>query len=281
MRPLDFKLMDVFTAFPFRGNPVAVLFGADDLVDEDMLRIANWTNLSETVFVTRSQRADYGLRIFSPRQELPFAGHPTIGSAHAVREAGLVGDEALAFDMECQAGVVPLSVQGDIIMARVPDPRLVSTISDTSQIVAVMGCDQLADQTASVIDAGPIWIVAQVDSREQLYSLKPDSEQMIELSKQTGSLGINVFALGESNQIHVRTFAPYVGVYEDPVCGSGNASIAAYLRATGLLERVGSTYTACQGSALKRDGFVRVRVTDDDIMIGGQAVTVVDGKIFL
>ncbi len=281
MKSLRFKQVDVFTAVPFRGNPVAVLLGADDLTDDEMLTIANWTNLSETVCVAKSNISDYRLRIFTPSRELPFAGHPTIGSAHAVREAGMVDEHALTFEMECQAGVIPLSLDGDAIMARVPDPKVVSTLSDTRKVAAAIGCERLADATVSVIDAGPFWMVARVESREQLDNLKPNSEQLIELSTQTGSLGVNVFALGENNRIDVRTFAPLAGIIEDPVCGSGNAAIAAYMRASGLLTKLGSTYTARQGSSLKRDGFVRVRVTDDDILIGGQAVTVVDGTIFL
>ena len=281
MKTLEFKQVDVFTDIPYLGNPVAVLFEADGLTDEEMLRVANWTNLSETVFVTKSERADFGLRIFTPRQELPFAGHPTIGSAHAVREAGIVHESAHAYQMECRAGVVPLRVQGDVIMARVPDPRVLETICNTDSIAAVLGCDRLADQSASVIDAGPIWMVARVESQEQLYDLKPDSEQLMDLSKRTGSIGVCVFALGVGSQIHVRTFAPRAGIYEDPVCGSGNAAIALYLREGGFIEKLGAEYTANQGMALKRNGIVRVRVTEDDIMIGGQAVTVIDGRITL
>jgi PhzF family phenazine biosynthesis protein len=281
MKSLYFKQVDVFTEVPFCGNPLAVLFGADDLSDDEMQSIANWTNLSETVFVTKSDKADYRLVIYTPKQELPFAGHPTIGSAHAVREAGVVDKNAQTFSMECKAGIVPFSMDGDTIMAQVPAPKLVSTINDTSQLIDTLGCNELADDTARVINSGPIWIVSRVASREQLDSLRPDTGKMIELSKQTGSIGLNAFALGENNQIHVRTFAPLVGIYEDPVCGSCNAAIAAYIRDNGLLDQVGSTYTACQGSVLNRDGFIRVKITDDAILIGGHSVTVVDGKISL
>jgi PhzF family phenazine biosynthesis protein len=282
MRTVHFKQVDVFTSRPFLGNALAVILDAQGLADAEMARIAAWTNLSETTFVLPSTRASYRLRIFTPHSELPFAGHPTIGSAHAVREAGLVaGDGPLV--QECGAGLIPLTVGADgAISARVPPARL------TSFAFAPALGELLAAPIADprVVDMGPRWIVADVGSVETLRGLKPDLVAMTELNRRTDTTGVTLYAV-DGAQVEVRSFAPLHGIAEDPVCGSGNASVGAYLHATGGLARFpGGRYVARQGAAVGRAGEIQVSVDTTgagapEIHIGGAAVTVIEGTIRL
>ncbi|MDP2327646.1 MAG: PhzF family phenazine biosynthesis protein, partial [Dehalococcoidia bacterium] len=160
MDVVRFKQVDVFTERPFLGNPVAVILEAEGLTDEEMARIARWTNLSETTFVLPSTRADYRLRIFTPGSELPFAGHPTVGSAHAVIEAGLVTPRGGALVQECIAGLVPLRVEADgRIAARVPAPSVDAASSlPADEASRLLGATVVAP--ALPVSVGPVWLVA-------------------------------------------------------------------------------------------------------------------------
>jgi len=287
MRTVRFKQVDVFTARPFAGNPVAVILDGQGLADAEMARIAAWTNLSETTFVLPSARASYRLRIFTPRAELTFAGHPTIGSAHAVREAGMVPSEA-PLVQECAAGLIPLAVGSDgAIAARVPPARL-TPFPHTPALSELLGTP-IADPR--VVDLGPRWIVADVGSPSVLRGLTPDLNAMSELNRRTDTTGVTVYAVdgaGSAAGVELRSFAPLHGIAEDPVCGSGNASVGAYLHATGGLARFpGGRYLARQGAAVGRAGEIQVSVDASsagdvpEIRIGGRAVTVIEGTIRL
>ena len=280
MRSLPLKQVDVFTDVPFCGNPLAVVFEADELSTAEMQRIASWTNLSETTFVCKSRRADYYLRIFSLKCELPYAGHPTIGSAFAAFEANVVPQNSTSFTQECKAGVIPITLESGVFMSRVPDPKILPIVSDTGRLNNILGITDLADGTAGVIDVGPVWMVTRLRDYKQLNDLKVNPEALLALNVETGSIGINVYAICDDG-VCVRTFAPAVGVPEDPVCGGGNAAVAAHIRASNLQGQIGSTYTARQGSAIGRDGYVQVCIEKDAIMIGGKAVTVVEGEIHI
>lgn len=266
---MKFKQVDVFTNRPFLGNPVAVVIGAEGLDTAAMRRIARWTNLSETTFLLPSSKADYRLRIFTPLQELPFAGHPTIGSAHAALESGFVGKKA-ALRQECGAGILELSVEDHWIYVRAPQPK-----------IAALDKPIGFGKRALRVDVGPVWIVAELDDAQELAALEPDMAALAALSESLEATGVTLFAASEDgvSTIHVRSFAPAQGVPEDPVCGSGNVSVAAYLRYTGELERFERSYVARQGMQLGRDGRVSVRVTDSDIEIGGHCVTCVEGTL--
>lgn len=280
MTSLPFKQVDVFTAVPFRGNPVAVVFEADGLAEETMQQIANWTNLSETTFIQSSARADYRLRIFTPRSELPFAGHPTVGSAHAIREAGVIPSRQTAMVQDCRAGLIPIIIEADnSVLARVPTPRILSELSENDDLPSILG--EAACTTGLVIDVGPIWMVVAVKTVECLYNLTIDAQQLIKLSHKTGSVGICLYAVDDSGEVHVRSFAPAIGVFEDPVCGSGNAAVAAHLKKANPKRIAGSSYIARQGLALGRDGYICVRMEGDEVLIGGRSVTTVDGTIKL
>jgi PhzF family phenazine biosynthesis protein len=281
MPQLPFKQIDVFTGKPFYGNPVAVIFNADDIADEDMQRIARWTNLSETTFIcapSNPKDADYRLRIFTPGRELPFAGHPTIGSAHAVREAGLISPDQAHFIQECIAGPIPIQVDDSGgIYAKVPRPSISTDAIDGKAVSELLGVSGVTNPR--LVDVGPVWLVAQLESYEALYSMTVNMNGLSDLSRELVATGVTVYAVRNKNEIHVRSFAPLEGVLEDPVCGSGNASVAAHIKETGLHEQIGLSYTACQGAAMGRDGRINVRIEGEEITIGGFAVTVVDGSI--
>jgi len=272
MGTLRFKQVDVFTSRPFFGNPVAVVIGAEGLDTEAMQRIACWTNLSETTFLLPSTVADYRLRIFTPRQELPFAGHPTIGSAHAALESGFVSRKPL-LRQECGAGILDLALEGDgRIYVKGPPAKI-------SSAPGIPGVPTLGERLR--IDVGPIWVVGEVADARALAQLAPDMASLADYSNAQKASGVTLFAKSDDcvSAIHVRSFAPAHGIPEDPVCGSGNLSVGVYLKGSGQAERFGKTYVARQGAALGRDGRVHVRLDEDGIRIGGHAVTCVDGQL--
>jgi len=267
---LRFKQVDVFTAKPFLGNPVAVVIGAEDLDSAQMQRIAGWTNLSETTFLLKSTKGDYRLRIFTPRHELPFAGHPTIGSAHAALESGFVSKKRKLVQ-ECGAGLIELSVEDDgRIFLKGPPPKL-ERLQTTIPSVPLKSSSPVLK-----VDVGPVWVVGEMSDARSLADLKPDMSAIAEWSLKLGISGTTVFAAsGEpSSAIHVRSFAPAHAIPEDPVCGTGNLSVAAFVE-----KRFGPEYVARQGMQMGRDGRVTVRVRSEGVYLGGHAVTCVDGTI--
>jgi PhzF family phenazine biosynthesis protein len=271
---LAFKQVDVFTDRPFLGNPVAVVIGAEGLDTEAMQRIACWTNLSETTFLLKSSTADYRLRIFTPRHELPFAGHPTIGSAHAALESGFIPRKKKLVQ-ECGAGLIELSIEDDgRIFLKGPTAKVRKM---EQQIPSI----PLAPASAVVkVDVGPVWVVAEVSDAAALGALKPDMTALAEWSESLQVTGTTLFAPSKDSlsKIHVRSFAPAHGVPEDPVCGSGNLSVGVFLRETRQTGRFGEHYVARQGMQLGRDGRVSVRL-GERIEVGGHAVTCVEGTL--
>ncbi len=288
-----FKQVDVFTGQPFLGNPVAVVLDADDIDPARMQRIAAWTNLSETTFVLRpsSASADYRLRIFTPTGELPFAGHPTVGSAHAVLESGILPSESRSLRQECLAGVLPLTVDGTgadrRIFVRVPETKVVGTYEASADAIsAALGAPIAKRPAPMAIDVGPVWLVVHIEDVDSVRRLEPDMAAVAKLSHDLGVIGVAVFSRrsrDDGTAVHVRCFAPAVSIPEDPVTGSGNATIARYLAETGMLKDISDEYVASQGTEMGRDGRVHVRVSDDGrvIEIGGRSVTVIDGEISL
>jgi len=266
---LTLKQVDVFTGRPFYGNPVAVVLGGEGLETEDMQRIACWVNLSETTFLLPSSQADYRLRIFTPQHELPFAGHPTIGSAYAALESGFVEKKKL-LRQECGAGILDLSFEDERIFVRGPEPRITDVRRGLPFAKKLLR-----------IEVGPIWIVGEVADAQELAALKPDMGALAAFTIDHEATGITVFAPSGEKQtaMHVRSFAPAHGIPEDPVCGSGNLAVAHYLKQTNSLKRFGERYIARQGMQMKRDGRVHVRVDEDGVRIGGRAVTCIEGTL--
>ena len=294
MRRVAFKQVDVFTHTPFQGNPLAVILDADGLTDRQMQQIARWTNLSETTFVLAPTHpdADYRLRIFTTVRELPFAGHPSVGSAHALREAGKLPSNRSSWIMECAAGLRPMHIElgddsaGEVaIFVRVPDAELqpFDPIVD-AELALALGLSAGATQHARAVDVGPIWLIADIGDAQRLLALQPDSAALLQLSQKLAVTGVTVFAGDETENAScvLRSFCPGEGMFEDPVCGSGNAAVAAYRRARGDFAADTARYRARQGQCLGRNGFVDVRLlTDSSIEIGGQSVTTIDGYMRL
>ena len=280
MKRIAFQQVDVFTAVPFKGNPVAVVLDGNGLGTDQMQAIANWTNLSETTFVCAptNAAADYRLRIFTPKSELDFAGHPTIGSAHAVLRNGLTPKTAGKLVQECRHGLVALMLDGERIFLVLPKPRLSEVPKDTlGEVNRALGIESGAIRAAASVDVGITWITLQLRDGELVSRLKPDQARLAALTPR-GTAGVTVFGLtGGSPQIEVRSFAPAEGVPEDPVCGSGNGCVAALVRREQLISA--SSYVAGQGGCMGRDGRVEVRFDGDQIWLGGHAVTCVEGML--
>jgi len=284
-----YKVVDVFTSTPLLGNPVAVVLDAEGLDTEAMQRIACWTNLSETTFLLppTNAEADYRLRIFTPRSELPFAGHPTLGSAYAALEAGRVAPRDGRLVQECGAGLIGITAEGARAERRLTlglPPAALRTLTpdEVNELEAVLGQPVLRDVPPAIVNVGAVWVVGQLAGAAQLLALTPDFARSAAFERRLGATGISLFGAHESGdaEIEVRSFAPSNGIDEDPVCGSGNGSIAVFRRERGLLPTGGTSYVAAQGRCVGRDG--RVLVTVDaagQVSLGGACVTCVDGTL--
>ncbi|MEN2509798.1 PhzF family phenazine biosynthesis protein [Gordonia polyisoprenivorans] len=276
-----FAQVDVFASQPVSGNPVAVVVDADGISDEQMAAFARWTNLSETTFLLppTDPDADYRLRIFTPGSEMPFAGHPTLGSAHAWLAAGGVaaGDDIV---QECGVGLVRIRrTDGRLAFAAPPLSRSGPVADDTrAEVTAALGVDPQHVLAAEWVINGPRWMVLQLDSAQRVLEVTPDFAALGD--HEVGLVGAHTEATAPDTDVmfEVRAFAPGDGIPEDPVTGSLNAGIAMWLRGAGLAP---SSYVAAQGTVLGRSG--RVHVTDDgeNIWIGGESTTVITGSVDL
>jgi len=285
---LAFLQVDVFTDRPFFGNPVAVVLDADGLDGAAMQRIARWTNLSETTFVLSPTEpgADYALRIFTPDRELPFAGHPTLGSARAVLASGRVHPRDARLVQQCAAGLVTLRVDdtADRLYFEVPAWRIRPVApADADALARALGLEGEAPRFEA-IDVGPVWLTAALRDAAQVLGLRPDMSALESISRRLGVTGVTVHAprtaqaggpWSDSPDIAVRSFAPAAGVPEDPVCGSGNACVALQRRAGGQAQ----DYVAAQGEAIGRAGRIAVAFRGDVIEVGGAAVVCVEGRL--
>lgn len=288
-RSRAYAQVDVFTTRAGYGNPVAVVFDADDLDAAAMQRLANWTNLSETTFVLRptDARADFRLRIFTPRQELPFAGHPTVGTAHAVLQARAELAERDALTLECAAGLLPLRIERDggrRVFVQAPPAQLQPPSRELLEACEhAFGANLAREPLARLVDVGARWLVCAAVDGAGVRALRPDLTRVAALTQRhTDVVGLCVF--GRQNDadaaLAVRAFCPADGIPEDPVTGSANAAIAAFLRESGQLAAIGPRYRASQGREIGRDGIVEVRVeADGRIEIGGHCVTCIAGTL--
>ncbi|MCY7394716.1 MAG: PhzF family phenazine biosynthesis protein [Nocardioides sp.] len=272
----DFRQVDVFSPEPLLGNPVAVVHDADDVSDEQMAAFARWTNLSETTYLLTPTRpgADYRLRIFTPGGELPFAGHPTLGSAHAWLEAG--GVPALQGEVvqECAAGLVRVR-RGTRLAFAAPPLRRSGPVTepDLTRIATALGVPRPTLLDASWIDNGPGWVGVLLADADAVLGLSPDWAAFDGL--EIGVLGPH--PVGGPADVEVRAFCPGHGVAEDPVTGSLNAGLAQWLAG----ERLPASYVAAQGTALGRRGRVHIDVVGDDVWVGGDTHTTVRGTVVL
>jgi PhzF family phenazine biosynthesis protein len=281
-----FAQLDVFADRPGAGNPLAVVLDSDGVDTESMQAFAAWTNLSETTFLLPPTRpeASYRVRIFTPRQELPFAGHPSVGSAHAALESGLCQAKEGHLVQECAAGLLPMRVEGEgaarRIFVRAPVGRPVQLSPDQQAWSGVLNGLQLGSMPAVLIDNGPHWWIVELADEGAVRGLAPDISAIERLTSATGSVGVAFFAHADTPgyQMVVRAFCPASGIAEDPVTGSANAAIGSWLQQKDLLRS--SRYIASQGREIGRDGRVYVEVDNlRNVWIGGQTQTVVDGSL--
>ncbi|MBW8366293.1 MAG: PhzF family phenazine biosynthesis protein [Arenimonas sp.] len=290
MRRRDFLQLDVFAHRPGTGNPLAVVLDAQDLDTATMQAFANWTNLSETTFVLppRDPSASYRVRIFTPRQELPFAGHPSVGTAHAVLEAGLAQARDGRLVQECGAGLLPLQVQGDgparRISVRAPRGQAIAAhAGHLAALEAALAGRARGALLPALIDNGPQWWVVELADEAQVRTMAPDLAAITLLTGATGAVGLAVFgrsAPGSAHALAVRAFCPADGIPEDPVTGSANAAIAAWLHHNDALGALGREFMASQGREVGRDGQVHIRVdADGDAWVGGSTQTVIRGAL--
>lgn len=280
MTTFAFKQVDVFSTQPLKGNPLAVVLGADALDSARMAAFGNWTNLSETTYVLQPQdpTADYRVRIFTTRHELPFAGHPTLGSCHAWLQAGgqPKGEEII---QECGIGLVRIRRQGAQLAFTAP-PLLRAGPVEPDVLERVRQALDL--QPGEILDAqwvdnGVPWMALMLPSRARVLSLTPDYGRLI-------GLDVGVIAPwqadvdGDEAQFEVRAFVGGEGMPEDPATGSLNAGIARWLLASG---QAPARYIASQGTAMGRAGRISVEQVGDDIWIGGAVVTCIEGQVTL
>ena len=276
-RRRDFSQVDVFTATALLGNPLAVVHDGRGLDTERMAAFARWTNLSETTFLLPPTHpdADYRVRIFTPGGELPFAGHPTLGSCHVWLKAGGRPKREDTVVQECGIGLVPVR-RGDRLAFAAP-PTTVERVDAEllHRVYAALGLDPARVRDAALLRNGPSFLVLLVDSAATALALRPDHAAV----KNFGMVGVlGAHPPGGEFDFEVRLFAAAIGVNEDPVTGAMNAAIAQWLIDTG---RAPSTYVAAQGTAMGRAGRVHVRRDAGGTWIGGDVASCVDGTVML
>lgn len=272
-----FTQVDVFTAELTFGNPVAVVHDADDLTTQEMADLARWTNLSETTFLLTptDERADYQLRIFTTSAELPFAGHPTLGSARAWLDAGGVAKNADNLVQQCGAGLV--RIRGDGTRLSFAAPPLIRggavDAADLLEVLAFLGIDHDAVVDAQWADNGPGWVALLLTDAETVLALRPKA---VDSSRFSAVGVIGPYPPGSEADFEVRAFTSLVTQSEDPVAGSLNAALGQWLIGT---QRAPSSYVAAQGTAIGRRGRVYVTQIGDDVWIGGDTTTGVTGMV--
>ncbi|CAK7893892.1 hypothetical protein CAAN1_02S00122 [[Candida] anglica] len=278
---LRFKQVDVFTSKRYKGNAVAVFFDADDLDQEQMQQIANWTNLAETTFVLKptDPKADYRLRIFTPGCELPFAGHPTLGSCHAIYESGLISPRNGQFIQECEGGLVTISLENDILSFQLPYNRTSEvTESNHKDIADALGVNIESITSYSppiAIDVGPKWLTIKFPDAQAVIGLNPDLQKITKLSSKLQLTGIQTFGEYEDGSLESRTFAPIVGLNEDFACGSGSGAIGTFIHKFGNTEI--TRFKVKQGRRVGRDAELNIRIDGDKIHVGGSSITCLEG----
>jgi PhzF family phenazine biosynthesis protein len=273
-----FSQVDVFTDELMFGNPVAVVHDADELTTQEMAAFANWTNLSETTFLSAptEERADYQVRIFTTRLELPFAGHPTLGSAHAWLEAGGKPRNPEMIIQQCGAGLVRVRRDGTRLAFAAPPLIRGGDVepNDLTEIIAFLGIDHDQVVDSQWADNGPGWVALLLADAETVLALQPKAD-----AGRFDAIGvIGPYPPGSATDFEVRAFAPLEGQREDPVTGSLNAALGEWLIGTA---RAPDSYIAAQGTAIGRRGRVYVSKIEDEVWTGGDSVTGVSGTVHI
>lgn len=277
--------LDVFATRRGTGNPLGVVMDAAGLDTAAMQALAAWLNLSETIFfLPPDPGADYRIRIFTPGSELPFAGHPSVGAAWVAAQHGLAQPRDGQLVQQCGAGYLPVQLTKDdaTLMPSVRSPRGRELAQHPAPLPAGLDAVAIRGQFAALWHNGPAWWLVEAASAAQLRNFRPDFAAIGAWSNATNATGVAIFAAesADDHQLVVRAFCPgdAVNIPEDPVTGSANAVVAAWLHQQGRLPGRDQAYTASQGRELGRDGRVSVRVDDEgEVWIGGHVQQVIEG----
>ncbi|TAM32328.1 MAG: PhzF family phenazine biosynthesis protein [Rhodanobacter sp.] len=288
-RTVRFRQIDAFTSVPFKGNPLAVVFDADDFDTAQMQAIARWTNLSETVFLLQPDHpdADYRVRIFTTGGELPFAGHPTLGSAYAWRDSGYRPRQPGRMVQQCGVGLVELSERDDGHWAFAAPPARITPLPTEHHAALTHALGSTAIDFGAppcAVDNGAPWLVVRMHSAADCLAVRADAAALAAVTHAAGTHGVAIYAphgAGGPTHFEMRCLMSGgdFGLGEDPVTGSANAALACLLDAQG--KRPSATYSVRQGTVLERDGRVAISHDDDGrIWIGGDCVTVIEGSFW-
>lgn len=297
MKAYVYRIVDAFSLKPYRGNPAAVVFDADDIAPGQMQTIARHLNLSETVFLCRPEAdgADYRARIFTPREEIPFAGHPTIAAAFAYYHR-LEEDErrrVTRLVQECGIGTVPIEVEarGGAPFFTLKAGSASAKEAGVTRVLAarMLGCEEdgLSDLPMEVCSGGLPWLIVKLRSIDVSKNLVPDQSLIDEVCRARGATGVTTYCDGagiEGVDHHVRTFAPSVGITEDPACGSGNIALAVHIARHTHVGRPAFSFTSEQGLEVEREALLHVDVTrgpsgEPVVRLGGHAVQTAEGRL--
>lgn len=280
--------LDVFSAQPGGGNPLGVVIDAQGWSTADMQRFAAWTGLVETTFVLAptAAQASYRLRIFTPDHEIPFAGHPTIGSAHAVLETGFAPAHDGRLIQECGAGCLPIRIEGDAarrtLFVHAPAARLVRAGSDDEPLLqALLAGVPLGRLPPAFVEGGRRWWIAEFADEATLRSWQPDHAAIGALARASQCLGLCVFARSShaDYDLVVRAFPAGVGIVEDPASGAANGLIAAWIALREPQGALARGYRVSQGREVGRDASILIRIEGDgEVWVGGQVHTIIDGR---
>lgn len=288
MKPIRYMHLDVFAASPGGGNHLGVVTDARGWSDADMQRYARWTDLVETTFLVppTDPKASYRVRIFTPEKEIAFAGHPSVGSAHAVLECGLAEPNNGVLWQECGAGILPIRVEGSgaqrILLLQSPEARVAKTGLHAHPLLAATldGID-LGKLPPALVDGGRRWWLAECVDEASLRTWQPDHSAIGALAVASGSMGLCAFARSRhpDYQLVVRAFPSGVGIVEDPASGAANGLIAAYLTHAEPNGPLAGGYSVSQGREMGHDALLIAHIVDGTIWIGGRTNTVIDGTL--
>ncbi|HYF84520.1 MAG TPA: PhzF family phenazine biosynthesis protein [Clostridia bacterium] len=294
MKSIKIKQVDAFTSIPFGGNPAGVVTDASGVTDDVKQKIAKEMNLSETAFVSTSRVADFKVQFFTPRFEVDLCGHATIGTFSALYEEGKLDLGKDIFYQETKAGVLPVELMSinneKVFMMTQATPKFESLDLSKSEVAELLGLNEgeLLDIPAMKVSTGIWWLVFGIKTLDKLMNAKPDLKAVERISEKYKLIGITPFCLEVLDQkysYHMRAIAPFVGIAEDPVCGTGNGSVASYIIQNKLVEcDEAIDLIGEEGQEVGRPGCVYVNISKQNseiqrVKVGGTAVTVLDGEL--